>query len=233
MQLITLLAYITSPPMALLSRATSPDAADSARIVSFTAEVAAYKRDDPPMAVAATVWGAAADSAAANIRADSYWILSGRFRIENGQPLEFQIEKFDAVSVPLDLPGTNRVALVGHAGRDAEVRYFESGKVNAKFTLAVNRRSRDDQPDWFPLEIWGKQAQVAADYVRKGSLLGITGSFKLDRWTDRTTSEERSKPVITVDRLDLLGSKREAESGAGGGYSASGYGGQSEEEVPF
>jgi len=69
--------------------------------------------------------------------------------------------------------------------------------------------------------------------VRKGSLLGITGSFKLDRWTDRTTGEERSKPVINVDRLDLLGSKRDAEGGAGGGYSTSGYGGQSEEEPPF
>jgi single-strand DNA-binding protein len=70
--------------------------------------------------------------------------------------------------------------------------------------------------------------------VRKGSLLGITGSFKLDRWIDRTTGEERSKPVVNVDRLDLLGSKRDAEGGAGGGYSAPGYGGPaSDEEVPF
>jgi single-strand DNA-binding protein len=136
--------------------------------------------------------------------------------------------------MPLDRPGVNSVALVGRAGHDPEVRYFESGKVNAKFTLAVNRRSRDDKPDWFPLEIWGKQAQVAADYVRKGSLLGITGSFKLDRWTDRTTGEERSKPVINVDRLELLGGRREAEGGAGGGYSAPGYGGPaSDEEIPF
>ena len=229
MQSITLLAYITSPPIALLSRATSADAADSARIVSFTAQVAAYKHEDPPMDIAATVWGDAAESAAAKIRPNSYQILSGRFRIEKGQPLEFQVERFDAVSPPLDLAGTNRVALAGRAGQDPEVRYFESGKVNAKFTLAVNRRSRDDKPDWFPLEIWGKQAQVAADYVRKGSLLGIIGSFKLDRWTDRTTGEERSKPVITVDRLELLGSKRDAE----GGYSAPDSGYQSDEDVPF
>ena len=234
MQLITLLAYITSPPIALLSRATSADAADSARIVSFTAQVAAYKHEDPPMNIAATVWGDAAARAAANIQADTYWILSGRLRFEKNQPLEFQVEKFDAVSPPLDLPGANRVALVGRAGRDPEVRYFESGSMVANLTLAVNRRSRDDEPDWFPLEIWGKQAQVAADYVRKGSLLGITGSFKLDRWTDRSSGEERTKPVINVDRLELLGSKRDAEGGAGGGYSASGYGGAaSDEEVPF
>jgi single-strand DNA-binding protein len=128
--------------------------------------------------------------------------------------------------------GVNSITLVGRAGRDPEVRYFESGSVVANLTLAVNRRSRDEEPDWFNLEIWGKQAQVAADYVRKGALVGIIGSFKLDRWTDRASGEERTKPVIRVDRLELLGSKREAEGGGGmgGGF---GGGSPSEEEVPF
>jgi single-strand DNA-binding protein len=140
--------------------------------------------------------------------------------------------------------GVNSVTLVGRAGRDPEVRYFESGSVVANLTLAVNRRSRDDEPDWFNLEIWGKQAQVAADYVKKGSLLGIIGSFKLDHWTDRTTGEERTKPVVRVDRLELLGSKRDADQGAyddggagggfGGGYGGGFGGGEpSSEEVPF
>ena len=130
--------------------------------------------------------------------------------------------------------GVNSVTLVGRAGRDPEVRYFESGSMVANLTLAVNRRSRDDEPDWFNLEIWGKQAQVAADYVRKGSLLGIIGSFKLDRWTDRSSGEERTKPVIRVDRLELLGSKRDAEGGGSfGGGGNYGGGEPSEEEVPF
>ena len=108
--------------------------------------------------------------------------------------------------------GINSVNLVGRAGRDPEVRYFESGSVVANLTLAVNRRSRNDEPDWFNLEIWGKQAQVAADFVKKGSLIGITGSFKLDSWKDRKTGEDRNKPVIRVDRLELLGSKRDSEN---------------------
>ena len=106
----------------------------------------------------------------------------------------------------------NSVTLVGRAGRDPEVRYFESGTVVANLTIAVNRRNRDDEPDWFNLEIWGKQAQVAADYVKKGSLIGITGSFKLDSWKDRNTGEDRNKPVVRVDRLELLGSKRDSEN---------------------
>ena len=123
--------------------------------------------------------------------------------------------------------GVNSVTLVGRAGRDPEVRYFESGSVVANLTMAVNRRSRDDEPDWFNLEIWGKQAQVAADYVKKGSLLGIIGSLKLDRWTDRSSGEERSKPVVRVDRLELLGSKRDSEQNSNFG------GGANDEDVPF
>ena len=106
----------------------------------------------------------------------------------------------------------NSVNLVGRAGREPDVRYFESGSTVANFTLAVNRRSRDEEPDWFNLEIWGKQAQIAADYVRKGSLIGITGSLKIDSWKDKNTGEDRDKPVIRVDRLNLLGSKKDNET---------------------
>ena len=128
--------------------------------------------------------------------------------------------------------GLNSVTLVGRAGRDPEVRYFESGSVVANLTLAVNRRGRTDEPDWFNLEIWGKQAQVAADYVKKGSLLGITGSYKLDQWTDRSTGEARSKPVVRVERLELLGSKRDSEGNNTGNNFVQTNSNDSE-EIPF
>jgi len=121
----------------------------------------------------------------------------------------------------------NSVTLVGRAGRDPEVRYFESGTVVANLTMAVNRRNRNDEPDWFNLEIWGKQAQVAADYVKKGSLIGITGSFKLDSWKDKNTGEDRNKPVVRVDRLELLGSRKESENNNSFTQNSS------DEEIPF
>ncbi|MGC1393069.1 MAG: single-stranded DNA-binding protein [Coleofasciculaceae cyanobacterium] len=110
----------------------------------------------------------------------------------------------------------NVVNLVGRVGGDPDVKYFESGSVVCNLTLAVNRRSRNnnDQPDWFNLELWGKTAEVAANYVRKGSLIGVQGSLKIETWSDRATGANRSKPVIKVDRLDLLGSKRDTEAGA-------------------
>jgi len=111
--------------------------------------------------------------------------------------------------------GLNIVNLVGRAGREPEVRYLESGKVVCNLTLAVNRpTSKDDQPDWFNLEIWDKTAEVAANYVHKGSLIGIQGSLKIETWNDRNSGTLRSKPVIRVNRLDLLGSKRDVDPNA-------------------
>jgi single-strand DNA-binding protein len=108
----------------------------------------------------------------------------------------------------------NKVNLVGRAGRDPEVKYFDSGKQVCNFTLAVNRRTsnKDEPPDWFDLEMWDKTADVAGKYVKKGSLIGITGSLVFDRWKDKTTGEERTKPVIRVDQLDLLGSKQDNQA---------------------
>ncbi|NEP87473.1 MAG: single-stranded DNA-binding protein [Okeania sp. SIO2C2] len=104
----------------------------------------------------------------------------------------------------------NIVTLVGRAGGDPNVKYFESGSMVCNLTLAVNRRSsKNDQPDWFNLEMWGKTAEIAADYVRKGKLIGIKGSLKFEYWQDRNTGASRSKPVIRVDQLELLGSKRD------------------------
>ncbi|GAB4217972.1 MAG: single-stranded DNA-binding protein [Synechococcales cyanobacterium] len=103
----------------------------------------------------------------------------------------------------------NSITLVGRAGRDPEVRYFESGKVVCNFSLAVDRRRKgEDKPDWFDLELWGRTAEVAGEYVRKGSLVGVQGSLSFERWKDRSTGEDRQKPVIKVDRLELLGSRQ-------------------------
>ncbi|GAX39811.1 single-strand-binding protein [Tolypothrix sp. NIES-4075] len=107
----------------------------------------------------------------------------------------------------------NVVTLVGRVGTDPDIKYFQdSTNVVCKLTLAVNRRSRNkDEPDWFNLEIWGRTAEIAANYAKKGSLIGVTGSLKFEYWQDRNTGVTRSKPVIKVDRLDLLGSKRDAD----------------------
>jgi single-strand DNA-binding protein len=110
----------------------------------------------------------------------------------------------------------NVVTLVGRVGGDPDVRKFDSGSVKCRLTLAVNRRSKNnEQPDWFNLEIWGKPAEVAERFVNKGSLIGVKGSLKFDTWVDRNTGANRTSPVIVVDQLNLLGSKRDNEAPSG------------------
>jgi len=108
----------------------------------------------------------------------------------------------------------NVVTLIGRVGGEPEIKYYESGTVKCKLTLAVNRRSRNnDKPDWFNLELWGKTAEFAGNYIHKGAQIGVKGYLKFDTWSDRQTGLNRSSPVINVEQLELLGSKRDAEAG--------------------
>lgn len=104
----------------------------------------------------------------------------------------------------------NSATFVGRAGRDAAIRFLDNGKQVANFTIAVNRRKPDSEPLWVKVEVWGKPAQVAADYVRKGTMVGVSGEIDLDSWSDRTSGEMRQQIKITVNDLRLLGSKQDA-----------------------
>jgi single-strand DNA-binding protein len=120
----------------------------------------------------------------------------------------------------------NVITLVGRAGHDPELKYFESGSMVANLSLAVNAAKKGDEPDWFELKIWGKTAQIAADYVKKGSQIAVTGRMSTERWVDKNSGEKRQKYVVNVERLSLLGSKGDNQgqqesapaSNGGGGY---------------
>lgn len=107
------------------------------------------------------------------------------------------------------LADINHVILVGRAGRDPEIRYLDSGRVVTSFSLAVNRPVKDGQTDWFDIEIWGKQAEIAGEYVKKGSLIGIEGKIRWDSWNRKDTGEMQIKPLIVADSIRLLGSKKD------------------------
>ena len=127
----------------------------------------------------------------------------------------------------------NSIQLVGRAGRDPEVRYFESGTMVANLSLAV-RGQKKDETDWFNLAIWGKTAQITADYVKKGSLIGVIGRVTTEKWTDKQ-GEERSKQIVVVDRLELLGSRADNESPAPAGNRAAApaAAGPGDDVIPF
>jgi single-strand DNA-binding protein len=114
----------------------------------------------------------------------------------------------------------NVVVLVGNAGRDPELRFFESGSCICEFSLAINRPPRDGQeqaPLWVNCKAWGRTAQVAGDYVRKGSKVAVVGRLEIEQWTDRSSGEVRSKTLVVVDRLELCSSRGGGDGGFSGG----------------
>jgi len=114
----------------------------------------------------------------------------------------------------------NRVILVGNLTRDPELRYLPSGMAVSDITLAVNDRfKRNDQwveePVFVDITLWGRTAEVANEYLSKGSPVLIEGRLKLDRW--EKDGQKHSKLKVTGEKMQMLGTKDGARGGGGGG----------------
>ena len=102
----------------------------------------------------------------------------------------------------------NTVTIVGRVGRDAseDFKSFDSGKTKARFSVAVNRwdsKTKAEVTDWFNIDVWDKQAEFAADYVKKGRLVAIDGVIANKRWVDNTTNNERENFYIRANTIKL------------------------------
>ena len=107
----------------------------------------------------------------------------------------------------------NTATVIGRAGQDAEIRYFESGKVKTTFSLAVNRwdsKSKENVTDWFNIEVWDKQAEFAGEYIKKGREVAVDGRISISKWTDQT-GEERERFLVIANDIRLLGSRKDTE----------------------
>ena len=118
----------------------------------------------------------------------------------------------------------NRVFLMGNLTRDPELRYTPSGTAVAQLGLATNRKWKDrqsgemrEEATFVDIELWGKQAELAGQYLAKGRPVFIKGRLRLDQWEDRNTSQKRSKLKVVGERFQFLGSRGE---GGGGGRGA-------------
>ena len=90
----------------------------------------------------------------------------------------------------------NSVVLVGRVGRDAEIKYFESGKVKANFSIAVNRwdsKTKSEVADWFNIDVWDKQAEFAGEYVKKVCRSQLTA--ELLRTNGLTKSQAQTEKI--------------------------------------
>ncbi len=118
----------------------------------------------------------------------------------------------------------NKVMLIGNLTRDPEVKHTAKGTVVADLGLAINRvwyneqNQKQEDTTFVDVTLWGRQAEVAQQYLTKGSPCYVEGRLTLDTWDDKTTGQKRSKLKVVGEMLQLLGSKPGGGSG-GGGYS--------------
>ena len=121
----------------------------------------------------------------------------------------------------------NKVILVGRLGRDPETRYTGGGQAVANFSVATDESYKDKngerqkRTEWHKIVVWGKQAEIAQQYLRKGSLIFLEGRIQSREWQDKE-GQKRTSFEIVASNFRMLGGRSEgaAAASAGGGASA-------------
>lgn len=128
----------------------------------------------------------------------------------------------------------NKTIMLGNLTRDIELKYLPSGTAVANSALAINRKFKNkmgesqDETCFIDIAIFGRTAEVANQYLKRGSKILIEGRLKLDQWTDQNGAK-RSRHSIVVDNMQMLDSKQDsANLGANSGtdYNANSYNNQ-------
>jgi single-strand DNA-binding protein len=119
------------------------------------------------------------------------------------------------------MKSVNKVTLIGHLGKDPEMKFTQGGMPVAKFTLATNERQKDkdgqwqDRTEWHNLVAFQRTAEIVGEYLKKGRQVYIEGSLRTGSWDDKETGKKMYKTDILVNDLVLLGGGR-GEGGGGG-----------------
>lgn len=115
----------------------------------------------------------------------------------------------------------NRVILVGRLGRDPETRYTSSGQAVANFSVATDESYKDrngerqKRTEWHKIVVWGKQAEIAQQYLKKGSLVFIEGRIQSREWQDKE-GQKRTSFEIVANNFRMLGGRAEGAAAAAG-----------------
>ncbi len=131
----------------------------------------------------------------------------------------------------------NKVILVGNLTRDVEVRYLQNSSAVATLGLATNRRYKDasgeqrDETCFIDVTLFGRTAEVANQYLKRGSKVLIEGRLKFDQWTDQN-GQKRSKHTVVAESMQMLDTRNsggyeggQAQGGGYGGYQSGNSGG--------
>ncbi len=118
------------------------------------------------------------------------------------------------------MDGFNHITLVGNLTRDPQVRFLPNEKAVADFGLAINRRWKNadgvqqEAVMFVDIKAWGRSAETAAQYLKKGSSVLVDGRLDMDTWDDKESGKKRSKLFVTADRILFLDRKEDRAEGA-------------------
>jgi single-strand DNA-binding protein len=134
----------------------------------------------------------------------------------------------------------NRVTLIGNLGKDPEIKYTPSGTPVAKLALATNERFKDkagewqDRTEWHNVVLWQRQAEIASEYLKKGSKVYIEGRLQTRSWDDKTTNQKKYMTEVVATDLILLGGRGESGGGdsVGQARGAAAAGGNFDQRTP-
>lgn len=126
----------------------------------------------------------------------------------------------------------NTITLLGRLTKDVEVRYSDTGKVVANFTLAVNRPFADKdgqrEADFIPIVLWNKTAEVAGNNVHKGDRLAVVGRIQVRNYTDKNGAKRYVTEVVG-DKIEFIEPKHKNADTANMGE----FGAEVTEDIPF
>jgi single-strand DNA-binding protein len=114
----------------------------------------------------------------------------------------------------------NKVMIIGNVTRDPEVKYTPKGSAVTDLGIAVNRtykvgEERKEEVTYVDVTLWGRLAEIAGEYCRKGKPVYIEGRLQLDSWEDKASGQKRSKLRVVGEEMQLLGPKMGGSSGGG------------------
>ena len=118
------------------------------------------------------------------------------------------------------MANVNKVILIGNLTRDPEVKTTPKGTSVAQISLAINRKYKvgeemKEETTFVDIELWGRLAEIAGQYAKKGNPLYIEGRLKQDSWDDKETGKKRTKMLVVGESLQLLGGRQGGGEGGG------------------
>src|SRR6266536_5755565 len=132
-----------------------------------------------------------------------------------------------------------KILIIGYLGRNPELKYTPQGTVIAQFSIASTERWKDrngefqERTEWFAIKAFGRRAEIAGEYLHKGSRVYLEGRKRTESWDDNKTGAKNYRDLVYVDRIEFLDSRANGNGSPAAQPTSEEQSTVPEEEIPF